>query len=82
MLDQLKASLGKKVALELVNGKIISGTLLYVDHNSVSIETDKGIGTLPFDSVQIIWEPSRFSLIRENMEHLAGQMRAIAQNNT
>lgn len=82
MLDQLKASLGKKVALELVNGKLISGILLSVDRNSVSIETDKGVGTLPFDSVQIIWAPSKMSLIRESMEQLAGHMRAIASNNT
>ncbi|OPY58581.1 MAG: hypothetical protein A4E55_00790 [Pelotomaculum sp. PtaU1.Bin035] len=80
-MEQLKASLNKKLVLELVNGRIISGTVMAVDQKFVRVGTDEGVGTVPVDAVQIIWEPSKRSLTQENMEHIAAQMRDSVKAN-
>lgn len=81
MLEQLKASLDKKVVLELVNGRMISGMVMAVDQQFVRVGTDEGVGTIPVDAVQIIWEPLKRSITQENMEHIAAQMRDSVKEN-
>lgn len=75
MLEQLKASQGKKVVLELVNGRMIAGSILSVDEHIVRMETEEGIGSLPVSSVQIIWDTLKRSLTGEDMEQLAEQLK-------
>lgn len=75
MLEQLQANQGKKIVLELVNGRVISGTVLAVEQQFVRLGTDEGIGTIPVSAVQIIWEAAKRSLTEENMEEIAGKLR-------
>ncbi|MCL6560669.1 MAG: hypothetical protein K6U74_18115, partial [Firmicutes bacterium] len=62
MFEQLQASKGKKIALELVNGRIISGTVTAVNQQFVQVQTDDGVGTIPVSAVQIVWESLKRSL--------------------
>lgn len=71
----LKNIQGKKVVLELVNGKTITGEVLAADQQFIRVSSEWGIGTLNVDAVQIIWEPSQRSITQENMDHIAKQMR-------
>jgi len=81
LLKQLQASQGKNIVLELVNGRIISGTILAVDQQFVRVESDDGVGTIPVNAVQIIWETLTRSLTVENMENIAEQLRDSAKAN-
>lgn len=73
--EQLKANQGKKVVLELVNGRIIPGTVIAVDQQFVRFGTDEGVGMIPVNAVQIIWEPAKRSITEENMEDVAEKLR-------
>ena len=75
MLEQLKASQGKKIVLELVNGRMVSGTIVAVDENFVRVEAEEGVGTIPVSAVQIIWDSLKRSLTGEAMEDLAEQLK-------
>ncbi|MDF9409428.1 hypothetical protein L7E55_13865 [Pelotomaculum isophthalicicum JI] len=75
MLERLQANKGKKIVLELSNGRILNGTVIATDQKCVRLETDSGVGTIPVDRVQIIWEPVKRSLTEENMEVLAQKFR-------
>jgi len=75
LLERLQANKGKKIVLELSNGKILSGTVIAADQKCVRLETDSGVGIIPVDTVQIIWEPVKRSLTEENMEVLAQKFR-------
>lgn len=75
MLEQLQASQGKKIVLELVNGRILSGTVLTVNEQFVRLGTDEGVGTIPVEAIQIIWENLKRSLTEERMEDLAAKLR-------
>jgi len=75
LLEQLKASQGKKIILELVNGRILAGNLLSVDEQVLRIETEKGIATVPVSAVQIIWDAMKRSLSDEDMRQLAEQLQ-------
>lgn len=81
MLKLLQASQGKKIVLELVNGRSISGTILAVEQQFVRVESDDGVGTIPVNAVQIIWETLTRSLTEENMENIAEQLRDSAKAN-
>lgn len=67
-------NVGNLVTVELVNGRIISGTVLTVDEQCVCIETNAGIATIPLDSLQIIWEPSKASPTEGSMARLAEEL--------
>ncbi|MCG9968726.1 hypothetical protein L9W92_11800 [Pelotomaculum terephthalicicum JT] len=75
MFEQLQASKGKNIAVELVNGRIVSGTVITVSEQSVRIETAEGVGTIPLKAIQIVWEPSKQTLTGKSMERLAEQLR-------
>ncbi|MCG9969496.1 hypothetical protein L9W92_15935 [Pelotomaculum terephthalicicum JT] len=75
MLARLKANKGKKIILELTNGRILNGAVIAIDQEFVSFETDSGVGTIPISTVQIIWEPLKRSLSEENMEVFAQKLR-------
>jgi len=75
LFDQLQSYKGKKVILELVNGRIISGTVLALDREFIRFNTDDGLGILPVNAVQIIWEARERSLTEKNMEEIAGKLR-------
>lgn len=75
LLEQLKASQGKKIVLELVNGRIIAGTVLAVDETLLRLETEEGVGIIPVSAVQIIWDTLKRSLTGEDMEQLAQQLK-------
>ncbi|TEB05727.1 hypothetical protein Psch_02768 [Pelotomaculum schinkii] len=75
MLEQLKASQGKKIVLELVNGRIIGGTIVAVDETLLRMETEEGVGIIPVSAVQIIWDTLKRSLTGEDMEQLAQQLK-------
>lgn len=76
MLEQLKASKGKKIVLELVNGRIIAGAVLEVDEHLVRMETQEGVGIIPVSAVQIIWDTLKRSLTGDDMEQLAEQLKS------
>jgi len=71
----LKNIQGKKVVLELVNGKTITGEVLAVDQQYIRVSSEWGVGTFRVDVVQVFWEPSQRSITQENMDHIAKQMR-------
>ncbi|MHB8986931.1 MAG: hypothetical protein ACYC38_13590, partial [Eubacteriales bacterium] len=75
MIQQLQVNKGKKIVLELTNGRIISGTILDVSEQFVHLGTDDGVGTIPVNFVQIIWETTKSSLTEENMDQIAGMLR-------
>lgn len=75
MLEQLQASQGKNIAVELVNGRIVSGTVLTVNEQYVRIETTEGVGSIPIKAIQIVWEPSKQTLTEKSMERLAEKLR-------
>lgn len=75
MLDQLLANQGKKVVVELVNGRKISGTVLLANQQFVRLETDEGIGNIPVQAVYIVWEAPAQTLTRENMDEIAEKLR-------
>jgi len=75
LFEQLRASQGKNVALELVDGRIVSGTVLVANEQYVRIETMEGIGSIPIKSIQIVWEPAKQSLTEKSMERLAEELR-------
>ncbi|MDF9407131.1 MAG: hypothetical protein A4E52_01134 [Pelotomaculum sp. PtaB.Bin013] len=75
MFEQLQASQGKNIAVELVNGRMISGTVLAVNEQYVRIETMEGVGSIPIKSIQIVWEPSKQTLTEKSMERLAEKLR-------
>jgi sRNA-binding regulator protein Hfq len=75
LLEQLKASQGKRIVFELVNGRVLTGNLLSVDEHVLRIETENGIGIVPVSAVQIIWDAMKRSLSGEDMEQLAEQLQ-------
>ncbi|MFA4884727.1 MAG: hypothetical protein WC601_02925 [Desulfotomaculaceae bacterium] len=75
MLDQLLANQGKKIVIELVNGRKISGTVLSANQQSLRLETDEGIGNIPAQAVYIVWEAPAQTLTRESMDEIADKLR-------
>ncbi|OPX90069.1 MAG: hypothetical protein A4E53_01284 [Pelotomaculum sp. PtaB.Bin104] len=75
MLEQLKAYKSKKIVLELTNGRTIPGMVFHVDQEFVRLATDDGVGIIPLNNIQIIWEPINLSLSEENMNVLAQKLR-------
>jgi len=75
LLDQLLANQGKKVVVELINGRKISGTVLSANQQFVRLETDEGIGNIPVQAVYIVWETPAQTLTRENMDEIAEKLR-------
>lgn len=75
MLEQLKANQGKKIILELTNGRMFPGRVTALDQDFIRFETSDGVGIIPISNVQIIWEPVMCSLTEENMEVLTRKLR-------
>ncbi|MDD3653564.1 MAG: hypothetical protein PHO01_05170 [Desulfotomaculaceae bacterium] len=75
MLEHLKANQGKRIILELTNGRILPVTVSSVDQETVRFETDDGVGIIHLKNIQIIWEPVKRSLTEENMKALAQKLR-------
>ncbi|NPV72819.1 MAG: hypothetical protein HPY89_03265 [Pelotomaculum sp.] len=79
MLAQLQANQGKKVVLELVNGRVVTGTVLAADEQFVRLGTDEGTATIPLNAVQIVWEPAARSLTEDEMKDIAEKLRESAK---
>ncbi|GAB6179842.1 hypothetical protein JCM14036_11610 [Desulfotomaculum defluvii] len=75
MLDQLQANLGKHLVVELVNGRKVSGTLVEANDRFIRMESEEGMGTIPYSAIQVIWENMNHTLNEENMDFIANQMR-------
>lgn len=81
MLDQLLANQGKKIVVELVNGRKISGTVLAVSQQYLRLESDEGIGNIPVQAVYIVWEAPAQTLTKKNMDEIAGKLRDSVKAN-
>lgn len=81
MLDQLLASQGKQIVIELANGRKISGTVLSANQQYLRLESDEGIGNIPVQAVYIVWETPAQTLTKENMDEIAGKLRDSVKAN-
>ncbi|SMD08187.1 hypothetical protein [Sporomusa malonica] len=79
MLSQLKANQGKQVAIELVSGKSLFGTILEVDEKTLRMDTDEGVATILVDSIQIILENNERALEEVDMEEIVQQLRDVVE---
>lgn len=75
MLEQLLANQGKKLVIELVNGRKISGAVLSVNQQYLRLETEEGTGNIPLQAVYIVWEAPTRTLTQENMDEIAQKLR-------
>lgn len=73
MFEQLQANQGKAIILELVNGRTISGILLAVSEQFLRVASAEGTGTIPVNSVYIVWENPKRPLTRENINTVEEQ---------
>ncbi|MDO7786317.1 hypothetical protein [Desulforamulus aquiferis] len=80
MLEQLQADYGKKITIELVNGRKISGKIIAVSEQFVRLESNEGIGTVPISAIQVVWESVQ-NLTEENMDYLAEKLRKSTDEN-
>ena len=80
MFEQLQASQGKNMVVELVNGRKISGTIVSVNHEYIRIQAEEGACTIPMNAIQIIWESQNPSITEENMRYVAEQLRNDENN--
>ena len=76
MSDQLLASVGKYLTIEVVNGKKISGTLLESNVQFIRLQVDSKVATIPNSAITVIWDgDSSENLTEENMDYIANQLR-------
>lgn len=80
MFEKLQDSAGKNITVELVNGRILSGSVLTVDEEFLCIEAAQGIATVPLKSVQIVWEPVKQNQTEEKMQRLVAKLRDSARS--
>ncbi|AQS60030.1 hypothetical protein [Desulforamulus ferrireducens] len=77
MADEMLASVGKYLTIEIINGKKISGTLLEANGHFIRLQVDNRIATVPLSALTVIWDgEGKETLTEENMEYLANQLRA------
>lgn len=81
MFEQLKSSEGNKIAVELVNGKQIAGTVVAVNQQDIRLETDEGICVILISAIQVIWENPNRSLIEEDMKFIAHELETASGDN-
>ncbi|MGD0152707.1 MAG: hypothetical protein ABSC17_02935 [Thermacetogeniaceae bacterium] len=77
MFEQLEKYNGNKIAVELVNGKQITGTVVAVDQQIIRLETDGGICAILISAIQVIWENR--SLTEENTKYIAYKLGTAAE---
>ena len=76
MADEMLASVGKYLTIEMINGKKISGTLLESNAQFIRLQVDSKVATIPFSALTVIWDGgSSENLTEENMAYLANQLR-------
>ncbi|SHK62731.1 hypothetical protein [Desulforamulus aeronauticus] len=77
MADELLASVGKYLTIEMVNGKKISGILLEGNLQFIRLQVDKKVATIPYAAVMVVWDGgSSENLTEENMDYIAKQLRS------
>ncbi len=56
MYEHLKSNIGKKIVVELVNGKQAAGTLESVNQHDIRLKTDEGVCIILVSAIQVFWE--------------------------
>jgi len=77
--EQLQNYTGKKIVIELINGRKISGVVLSSDQLFIRLESDEGVGIIPITAVNIVWETLNRSVTGEQMDQIAEQMKDSAK---
>jgi len=66
-LEVLQACQGKKIILEMVNEKLIAGTILSVNHQFVRLKTKEEISNIPLQALCSLWETQKRFVTEKNM---------------
>jgi hypothetical protein len=56
VLDLLSSYKGKRIVVELVNGKQLAGIVIEVGPQDMRMETSEGICSILISAIQVIWE--------------------------
>jgi hypothetical protein len=67
MFKLLSEYKGKRIVVELANGKRLSGTVIEVDRQNMRLETDQGTCAILISAIEVVWEKTSPSPAYQSM---------------